>query len=278
MALKVNRIVPGILAETRVTKFVGDDAVLKEFPPIYDTLHRNLRMPDYLSWDIVEPQWQLWDEPRELWLITAHRHKDEDLNNALAAFLIGLNCVPGSTHEEIGIHVHRNIYADLRVFGQHLLGEVSQQDLDLLTKNGSPPDVNDPNDEENRRIEALEAQAFQQCIGGWAQAISLYVRPEYRQHRIASHLLRMTKRGLVGNPKSGVGLFGKAHVSAEAFWAKVGARFYIGREIPDEEIFAITWASREDCAFLLDMFVRCPSHVPGSGLPLCDSFYGQSFE
>ena len=72
MALKVNRIVPGILAETRVTKFVGDDAVLKEFPPIYDTLHRNLRMPDYLSWQIVSPEWHAWDEPRELWPITAY--------------------------------------------------------------------------------------------------------------------------------------------------------------------------------------------------------------
>ena len=72
MALKVNRIAPGILAETRVTKFVGDDAVLKEFPPIYDTLHRNLRMPDYLSWQIVSPEWHAWDEPHELWPITAY--------------------------------------------------------------------------------------------------------------------------------------------------------------------------------------------------------------
>ncbi len=118
MALKVNRIKPSILTETRITKFVGDAAVLNEFPPIYESLYRNLRMPDYLSWDIVEPEWQLWDTPRELWPITAHRHKDEDINNALGAFLIGLNCLPGGTHEEIGIHVHRNIYADLRVFGQ----------------------------------------------------------------------------------------------------------------------------------------------------------------
>ena len=74
MALKVNRIKPGILAETRITKFVGDNAVLNDFPPIYENLYRNLRMPDYLSWDIVEPEWQLWDTPRELWLITTHRH------------------------------------------------------------------------------------------------------------------------------------------------------------------------------------------------------------
>ena len=260
MALKVNRIKPGILAETRITKFVGDDAVLNEFPSIYDSLYRNLRMPDYLSWDIVEPEWQLWEEPRELWLITAHRHKDEDLNNAVGAFVLGLHCVPSSTYEELGIHITRQVDTDLRLFGKSFLAEVSPQDLELLTQRGSPPDTGDPNNDTNRRIEVLEAQALQQHLSGWAQAIALYVRPEYRHNRVASHLLRMAKRTLVEQANTSIGFIGKPHVSAAAFWTKVGARFYIGRELPDEELFAITWGCRDACGMLLDMFARCADY------------------
>ncbi len=135
----------------------------------------------------------------------------------------------------------------------------------MLTQRGSPPDTGDPNNDTNRRIEVLEAQALQLHLSGWTQAIALYVHPEYRHHRIASHLLRSAKRALVEQANVSIGFIGNPHVSAAALWAKVGARFYIGRELPDEELFAITWGRRDACGMLLDMFARCADYPRDQG-------------
>jgi len=224
MALKVNRIASGYLAETRITKFVGEDAIANKFLPIYEALYQNLHMPDDLSWRPIEPQSCAWDAQRELWLITAHRNNGEDLSSAIGALVLGRYCAPRSTHEEIGIHVAKQVDADLRFFGPSLLAEVTAQDLEILTQRGSLPD-DDPEHDRHRRIEILKAQALQEYLDGWAQTIALYVRPEHRHKRVASHLLCIAKRTLVEQATPSLGLIGKTipseHPSQVKEWSSV---------------------------------------------------------